>query len=499
MAFPTTSTLDTFDRTNSATLGANWSDLLGLGLRWGISSNTAAPQASNAADYWNGATYTNVECYGIISTKPADGAGTVYFLARLASVGGTTFDGYAVALVPASGTDQVAFFRIDNGVPTQLGATISQEVAAGESLGLEVNSTTLTAYYKTGGSWSSLGTRTDSTYSAAGRIGLLSADTSPRINDFGGGTIVAGTTYDGGATLAGAGAITGRVILIANPGGSVAGAGALNAQGQRLAIGNAGLSGVGAINAQGQRAAQGEAGISGVGALNAQGQRTAEGQAGIAGVGQLGANPQRIAEGNASFSGIGALTSQGFILAVGAAVLQGIGRLYGDGEIATAGGTTYTASAFMAGVGALSAEGQRAAQGAISLAGAGTLYADAQRAAEGATALAGAGQMTAFGQRIAEGVAALSAIGLLSGQAQRLAIGGIELPGVGALGITVRVQMMGDATLPGAGRLTAYAVVVAQNRGAGSRRQYRPYDRVDYEQLRRETHAAPDRERNEAG
>lgn len=183
----TTSVLDAFDRANSGSLGSAWSDLFGLGTRWGIASNLAAPQSVQAADYWNAATYTDAEAFATITTKPANSTGSFSLFLRAANVGSTsTLDGYAITIYPLTGTDLIRVLRLDNGAPTTLGADISQEITAGDVLGAQIIGSTIYVYLN----GTEIASRTDSTYSAAGYIGMVSAETTTRINDFGGGAYI---------------------------------------------------------------------------------------------------------------------------------------------------------------------------------------------------------------------------------------------------------------------------------------------------------------------
>ncbi len=197
MAFPTTGILDNFNRNNEGPPpSASWSAMYsGLTGGWEVVSNQCTVDslgvAGACANYWNQATYADSEVYTTIVTKPAD---TTYFIlfARAVDVTGTTPDGYVLRLatVAGAGNDVVTFRRSDNAVQTQLGDAITQEVAAGNSFGLEIISDDLTAYLNTG-SWASIGTRTDATYSAAGYLCITTTSTATVLDNFGGGTVVA--------------------------------------------------------------------------------------------------------------------------------------------------------------------------------------------------------------------------------------------------------------------------------------------------------------------
>ena len=190
MAFPTTGVLDTFDRANSGSLGANWNETL-VG-SWSIASNLAAPDsvAGGAAfAFWSAAAFTDdVEAYAIVSTKPPDGS-SGYIFARLQQTGSlATLDGYDVHVVAASGTDTFEIQRLDNAVSTVL-TSGSQELTNGNGVGIEIIGTTLRALINTGSGYTQVLSTTSSTYTGSGNIGIGSTSTTTRLNDFGGGVV----------------------------------------------------------------------------------------------------------------------------------------------------------------------------------------------------------------------------------------------------------------------------------------------------------------------
>ena len=188
--FPTTGVLDTFDRADAATLGANWTDFIN---GWSIASNLAAAEV-NAADnatLWSASTFgPDCEGYVEVPTKPPTDRNIGIWI-RCTTTDVATIDGYIAVIGVASDTDVQQFYRFDNYAFTQLGANVTDEFAAGESLGAEMIGSTLALYNKVGGTWTQLATRTDTTYGAAGYIGLLSTSTTIRVDNFGGGTIAA--------------------------------------------------------------------------------------------------------------------------------------------------------------------------------------------------------------------------------------------------------------------------------------------------------------------
>jgi hypothetical protein len=207
MAFPTTAVLDNFNRANGA-LGASWtSGFYGDGTTLGVNSNQLANSATAwAGSYYNVASYgPDCEIYFDIPTKDTGGSASFVLWLR---AGGTltgnptgyymTCDGGVWSIRRADGT----------GSDTQLGSTFFQTITNGDSLGFSAVGSTLTAYYKAGaGSWTTLTTRTDSTYSAAGKLVIEIQSNIVRLDNFGGGTIGGGggTVYTASANWQGMG------------------------------------------------------------------------------------------------------------------------------------------------------------------------------------------------------------------------------------------------------------------------------------------------------
>lgn len=202
MAFPVTSVLDAFSG-GAAVLSSPWTGRIrGTGTESGQLQTTGAGQCqvnSNGTLYSSSAyrsdqTYgPDCEVYFTVATKP--GAGNpVELWARITNPASATVSGYRIDItdVSGAGNDTWQLVRVDNNVNTNVGAAITQEVTAGDGVGMSIVGSTITFWYKAGaGAWTSLGTRTDTTYSAAGNIGVGLWFSTVRIDDFGGGTIPA--------------------------------------------------------------------------------------------------------------------------------------------------------------------------------------------------------------------------------------------------------------------------------------------------------------------
>ncbi|MDP3704086.1 MAG: hypothetical protein U1C74_25920 [Phenylobacterium sp.] len=198
MAFPTTGLLDNFNRATEDPLGnGTWSGPIRatngqMKVGSGGSANAITRSAGTPGQsYWSVATFgPDSEVYATISTVPGNGD-YVYLYARIVNPNTAGLDGYAMVMIKQAGDDIWQIRRIDDSAETVLGANATQELASGESMGFEIIGSTLTAYRKSAGVWSSVLSRTDATYSAAGYIGIGSATTVAIEDDFSGGTVVA--------------------------------------------------------------------------------------------------------------------------------------------------------------------------------------------------------------------------------------------------------------------------------------------------------------------
>jgi len=200
--FPTVSTvLDNFDRADATTVGAGWTLLYswtGAG-DWGISSNRLYnPDTTTfAAYYFNASTYgPDTEVYVTLVTLPGSISDNCDLFLR-AQTPGTNFDAYSVSVSFNSSPFPWTVYEYTDHVGTAIGASATQAVAAGEKIGVEIIGRVITGYIYTGGTWSAVLTRTDTSspyYDSAGYIGLYlpGINTTHRWDDFSGGTVVAG-------------------------------------------------------------------------------------------------------------------------------------------------------------------------------------------------------------------------------------------------------------------------------------------------------------------
>lgn len=200
MAFPTTSVLDSGVRADEGPPpSASWS-ALGINsasnlLR--VVSNKIVTTAGNQNGVWGTEYGPDSEIFMTVTTLPVNG-GALQMGIRLVQYGGGTVDGYRMTFTRADTNPGFDFslFRLDNSAATQLGATVNEAggaIAAGIQFGVDIIGSTITGYANRSGTWSSVGSASDGTYTASGGIGLRFVLVAG-INDFGGGTVAAGAS-----------------------------------------------------------------------------------------------------------------------------------------------------------------------------------------------------------------------------------------------------------------------------------------------------------------
>ena len=196
-SFPTSAVIDNFNRSNEGPPMTGWANVnemfgsAGTGRGFEVISNQAQCNTTSVnMDYKTATTYgPNVEAYVTIADigVGVDSSGLAF---RLSDPTGTP-TGY---LVIATASNNIRVYRMDGDSSlTQLGSDISQTVSDGDSIGITMIGSTITVYYKVGaGAWNSIGTRTDSTYTGSGYIGLWAdcgTANSGKFDDLKGGTL----------------------------------------------------------------------------------------------------------------------------------------------------------------------------------------------------------------------------------------------------------------------------------------------------------------------
>jgi hypothetical protein len=196
MAFPTTGLLDDF----SGTLG-NWTTPAFGDAALAISSGQLTSSGTGwGGGFWSAASFgPDMEAWELVPTAGNSGDDFALWV-RCTNTGGSP-TGYNLAISAVTGAWVLA--KYVSGTGTNL-ATGTQAWSGGDSFGIDVIGTTITAHYKSGaGSWGNLVASTganpasDSAISGTGRIGAEVFNNVYRLDNFSGGTVVVA----GGPTL----------------------------------------------------------------------------------------------------------------------------------------------------------------------------------------------------------------------------------------------------------------------------------------------------------
>lgn len=187
MAYPSTPVLDLFtgiDTTVLSTYNSKWTELINSNL---ILTNSAHGSAnSDNIDFWNATLFgSDCECYSTLVNKSVAADWLGHYL-RGTTLINTTIDGYALFYdFIVAGNDHATIQRIDDNVYTILGATVDDEIAVNDVIGIQAVKNTINGFRNGIMTLS----RTDTTYTSPGYIGFDIGKISTRIDNFGGGTL----------------------------------------------------------------------------------------------------------------------------------------------------------------------------------------------------------------------------------------------------------------------------------------------------------------------
>jgi len=208
MGFPSTAVLTTFagGDENPLSEGGNWPanvDTDNDGDLQLISNQAAAATDAGSSMYWNATFGPDTEAHCNFTASNDSQSARVYL--RLADAGTTTPDGYMALFFYNAALKLLQFWRLDNGTLTQLGSNATISLTLGDQIGARIIGSTFEAFRN----GTSLATRTDTTYTAAGPIGLGANHTSVTMDSFGGGTALQGSLHS--SRLAGGKLVGGRL------------------------------------------------------------------------------------------------------------------------------------------------------------------------------------------------------------------------------------------------------------------------------------------------
>jgi hypothetical protein len=192
-SFPLTGILDDFNRGNEGPPpSTNW-DIVQHGHAVLSQQCIGVDDADDNLSAWKTAYNTPIEAYLTIRSGPNESVFSFYMLHNYDAVANE--DGYECWFDTRTGYDKLHICRVDNQVEAQLGDLIDiSDIAINDSIGMSVQDGVIRAWWKpSGGSWTLLGERSDSTYD--GPFYIIPETWALGIFDnLGGGTVGASTS-----------------------------------------------------------------------------------------------------------------------------------------------------------------------------------------------------------------------------------------------------------------------------------------------------------------
>jgi fibronectin type III domain protein len=189
LPFPRTAVLDDFARATGA-LGANWqSPALADGGTVTIKSSglTASGAGAGSATWKTQSFGADQEAYLSVPTLPA-GSNFFQIAGRVSNLTSATVSCYFLRVTPSTGAWNLR--KKVNGAASTSIKSFTAPFATGDSAGLQIIGSTITAYRKPAlGSWAAVGAATDTAIPGAGYLSFTLGDTTMRGGGFGGGSI----------------------------------------------------------------------------------------------------------------------------------------------------------------------------------------------------------------------------------------------------------------------------------------------------------------------
>lgn len=155
-----------------------------------IVSNVVASNDTFAdSAYWTPETFGPDSDAGITISALANDGGGIRVYVRLVNVNiDSNYGGYYIRWTySAAGTDTIQLFKTN---PATQIATYSQDLGVGDKIRIRAIGNVIQAWIYQSGTWTMLGSVTDSTYTAAGYVGFGISNTTARADDFFGGTAI---------------------------------------------------------------------------------------------------------------------------------------------------------------------------------------------------------------------------------------------------------------------------------------------------------------------
>ena len=188
MAPPLTTTLiDDFNRANGA-IGAAYT---ALGGGFNVASNQIVGTGTGVNYVYRNNITSPADCESriTVATLPTNNQGASLML----RFSGATVNGYMLTVYNNGANYTWYIYRVIGGTPSLIGTSVTgQTMAAGDQIGFQAVGSTLIGYRYTGGVWTEIINRTDSTYATGAYYGFYTDGTTARLDDFYGGAATIG-------------------------------------------------------------------------------------------------------------------------------------------------------------------------------------------------------------------------------------------------------------------------------------------------------------------
>jgi len=149
------------------------------------SSGLVGSNAGVASATWNSLFVPDQEAYLTVPTLGANGE-FLQIAGRVSTQSAVNVSAYFLRLTPGSGTWDLRR-KLNGGASTSM-KTFTTPFAAGDSAGLQIVGSTITAWRKpAAGAWTAVGSTTDTTITGAGYVSFTLQNTTMRATSFGAG------------------------------------------------------------------------------------------------------------------------------------------------------------------------------------------------------------------------------------------------------------------------------------------------------------------------
>jgi hypothetical protein len=184
--------VDPFNRADEAALASPWTTVSGASGGIALVSNQATGRSAAYGESYRDAQHgPNCEVFATLAVKPA-AADPCSLKLGTSITTLTNWNGYELKFTTVdAGTDTIQILRQTGATSTALGATVSQEVTAGDALALSLEGSDVKVYRRAvnTSTWTLLATRTDATHrSMTTALWLSARNQVVRLDDLGGGT-----------------------------------------------------------------------------------------------------------------------------------------------------------------------------------------------------------------------------------------------------------------------------------------------------------------------